>query len=213
MKKFSRNLIIIFSVLWLIYFLYSIILSAYDIQYIKKIDWQHAENVSSDYNGYKATIVTFSFQKKYIKIERKYGYFTQGLNVFLWGIDKQTSFLNISFYVKDKDYLSIINNTPSYHQLLFSTTKKTDGIPFFGLRKIGESPSKFLLFWDLWKYNYSLGISLLIMFMPIPLAVFIKKVFNHKDFELEEMYNIKGYKKLNQIFILFLITLFLRFLV
>jgi len=51
------------------------------------------------------------------------------------------------------------------------------------------------------------------MFMPIPLAVFIKKVFNHKDFELEEMYNIKGYKKLNQIFILFLITLFLRFLV
>ncbi|AZA79546.1 hypothetical protein EG347_19595 [Chryseobacterium sp. G0186] len=213
MKEISRKLIVIFSGVWLIYFFYSIGVSIYDANHVKRTDWSEARNISSNYNGYKATIVTSAFQKGNVKIERSYGYFTQGLSVFLWKIDKEAPVLDISFYVKDADFRNVKSNTPSYRNLLFSDKKKVSPVAFFGLRKIGESPSAILLFLDLWKYNYSLGISLLIMFLPIPLVIIIKKIFNHKNFELEEMYNIKGHKRINQIFILFLATLFLRFLV
>lgn len=130
--------------------------------------------------GYRATIVTYGFQRNNIQITRKYDYFTQGLTVWTWRIDKKTQYVNLSFFVKRKDYEKVVNNSPTYHNLWFSDIKKIDAIPFFGLRNISQSPNKILLFFDLLKYNYSIIIGFFILFAPI-LIVIIEK---NEDFKL-----------------------------
>jgi len=213
MKKISYKLVYLFAILWLVYFIYSLFLTLYDIITVDKIDWHQAKNISSSYSGYKATIVTYSYQKGNIQIAREYGYFTQGLTVWLWGIDKKADNVDISFYVKKKDYDKVINNMPSYNALWFSDKKQADTIPFFGLRKINQSPNKIILFFDLLKYNYSISLGFTIIFMPIFIVALLKKVLKNKDYQLDDIYNIKGNKYINQIFILFLFLAILRFLI
>ncbi|WP_295843097.1 hypothetical protein [uncultured Apibacter sp.] len=195
----------LFSTLWLIYFIYSLSLTLYDIVSIDKIDWYQAKNISSSYSGYKATIVTYSYEKGNVQIARQYGYFTQGLTVWLWGIDKKADNMDISFYVKKKDYDKVINNMPSYHALWFSNKKQADTIPFFGLRKINQSPNKIILFFDLLKYNYSIILGLLLFFMPTLITTVFKQNINVKDATNSRYVYI--------ITIIFSITLFLRFLI
>ena len=137
------------SKLWLIYFIYAFFLSFYDTLTAEKVVWKNAKNISSYYNGYKATIVTYSYQKKNIIIARIYGFFSQGLNVWIWGIDKKSNNVNISFYVKKKDYKSFINDSPSYHSIWFSNKKQADTIPFFGLRNSERTLCKLFLFLDI----------------------------------------------------------------
>ena len=213
MKKISYKLVYLFAILWLVYFIYSLFLTLYDIVTIDKIDWYQAKNISSSYSGYKATIVTYSYEKGNVQIARQYGYFTQGLTVWLWGIDKKADNVDISFYVKKKDYDKVINNMPSYNALWFSDKKQADTIPFFGLRKINQSPNKIILFFDLLKYNYSISLGFTIIFMPIFIVALLKKVLKNKDYQLDDIYNIKGNKYINQIFILFLFLAILRFLI
>ena len=190
MKKISYKLVYLFAILWLVYFIYSLFLTLYDIVTIDKIDWYQAKNISSSYSGYKATIVTYNYQIGNIQIARQYGYFTQGLTVWLWGIDKKADNVDISFYVKKKDYDKIINNMPSYHALWFSDKKQADTIPFFGLRKINQSPNKIILFFDLLKYNYSISLGFSIIFMPIFIVALLKKVLKNKNYQLDDIYNI-----------------------
>ena len=121
--------------------------------------------------------------------------------------------MDISFYVKKKDYDKVINNMPSYNALWFSDKKQADTIPFFGLRKINQSPNKIILFFDLLKYNYSISLGFTIIFMPIFIVALLKKVLKNKDYQLDDIYNIKGNKYINQIFILFLFLAILRFLI
>ena len=213
MKKISYKLVYLFAILWLVYFIYSLFLTLYDIVTVDKIDWYQAKNISSSYSGYKATIITYSYQKGNIQIAKEYGYFTQGLTVWLWGIDKKADNMDISFYVKKKDYDKVINNMPSYHALWFSDKKQVDTIPFFGLRKINQSPNKIILFFDLLKYNYSIFLGFTIIFMPIFIVALLKKILNNKNYQLDDIYNIKGNKYINQIFILFLFLAILRFLI
>ena len=213
MKKISYKLVSLFAILWLVYFIYSLFLTLYDFVSVDKIDWYQAKNISSSYSGYKATIVTYSYEKGNIQIARQYGYFTQGLTVWLWGIDKKADNVDISFYVKKKDYDKVINNMPSYNALWFSDKKQADTIPFFGLRKINQSPNKIILFFDLLKYNYSISLGFTIIFMPIFIVALLKKVLKNKDYQLDDIYNIKGNKYINQIFILFLFLAILRFLI
>ncbi|WP_295813088.1 hypothetical protein [uncultured Apibacter sp.] len=213
MKKISYKLVSLFAILWLVYFIYSLFLTLYDFVSVDKIDWYQAKNISSSYSGYKATIVTYSYEKGNVQIARQYGYFTQGLTVWLWGIDKKADNVDISFYVKKKDYDKVINNMPSYNALWFSDKKQADTIPFFGLRKINQSPNKIILFFDLLKYNYSISLGFTIIFMPIFIVALLKKVLKNKDYQLDDIYNIKGNKYINQIFILFLFLAILRFLI
>ena len=190
MKKISYKLVSLFAILWLVYFIYSLFLTLYDFVSVDKIDWYQAKNISSSYSGYKATIVTYSYEKGNIQIARQYGYFTQGLTVWLWGIDKKADNVDISFYVKKKDYDKVINNMPSYHALWFSDKKQADTIPFFGLRKINQSPNKIILFFDLLKYNYSISLGFSIIFMPIFIVALLKKVLKNKNYQLDDIYNI-----------------------
>lgn len=162
MKIEKNKIFIICYGIWFLYLVYTIIISFFDIYNIKQIQWKQAKNVSSIYNGYKASIVTKAYKKLNVKIERQYGYFSQGLNVWLGGIDKKADYEDISFYVKKRDYDKVINNMSSYN----SVKKQEDVIPFFGLRKINFKPNIILLFLDIWKYNYIIYSILIVFFIP-----------------------------------------------
>ena len=93
MKIEKNKIFIICYGIWFLYLVYTVIISFFDIYNIKQIQWKQAKNVSSIYNGYKASIVTKAYKKLNVKIERQYGYFSQGLSVWLWGIDKKANFI------------------------------------------------------------------------------------------------------------------------
>lgn len=170
-NKLTRFLLI----LWFIYLLYTIILSLFDIYNVKQIKWENAENISSTYSNYKGTLITYGYQKGKVEIARTYGGLSKGLNVWSWGIDKKATNVNISFYVKDKDYNKVISDSPTYHNLWFSERKKVDKIPFFGLRNFNKCPNKILLFFDLWKYNYINVLGILIIALPFLIIEFLSK--------------------------------------
>lgn len=196
---------LIFSTLWLIYFIYSLGISAYEITKLKRIEWKQATNISSTYSNYKGSLITYSYQKSKIKIARTYGGLTKGLTVWAWGINKKANPIDFSFYVKEKDYNKVISNSPSYYNLWFSDIKEINKIPFFGLRKINNSPNKILLFFDLLKYNYSIIIGLPIFFIPSIIFGIVEKK-NKVDFLAKNNYLII-------ISLIFIITLLSRFLI
>lgn len=51
MRKISHKLIVVFSILWFIYFMYSLLLTTYDVATVKKITWVQAKNISHSYGG------------------------------------------------------------------------------------------------------------------------------------------------------------------
>lgn len=134
MKEINLRLTQVAGFLWLSYFIFSIVTSFNDSSEIKNINWYNAKNMSSTYKGFRATTLNYTFQKNETVIQRKYGYFTQGLCVYLWNIDKDASFLDISFFVKNEHYNSIKLNQPQYKNTWFTKTKKINEIPFFGIK-------------------------------------------------------------------------------
>jgi len=197
MKNIFRKLIIFFSILWCVYFFYSIALSVYDLTTVKRVDWRGAENVSKIYSGYKASIVTWSFRKNNKKVSRKYGALFEGVNVYLWGVNKRADTLNISFYVKDNFFEKMIHNSSN------------DNYPFFGLRKLGKSSSPTFLFLDIWKYNYSNGIGTIVFFCPLIIVFLLKSVKKKIQFKVEEINDLYNAK----LTILFIFLFFLNMII
>jgi len=141
--------------IWILYLLYSIILAVYDFSCIKKMDWIQAENQTRVYSSRRSTTVTYSFEKKGIKISRAYPGLIEGLNTWLWGIDKKNRKEDISFFIRYKDFKKIENNQIKNRKDIFGNDLiEKESIPFFGLRKIDSDRNQFILFLDIWKYNY-----------------------------------------------------------
>ncbi|WP_300670320.1 hypothetical protein [Soonwooa sp.] len=196
MKKLANRFLYIFTYLWLLYFVFSIFQTVYDVPNIKNIKWQNAENISSVYNGSKATIVTKAYKKDFV-VEREYPYFGLGLNNFLSGIDKTHKTVDINFFVKEKDFQSI------------KLKNKKQSIPYFSIRGGDLPASKFLVFLDIWKYNYNTTIAFLILFAPM-LIIYIVKWLKKSKQPIEDYFNNTDLN-LNYIYILFVIVLILRF--
>lgn len=197
MEKLNARLTILFSLAWLIYLLFTMVQAFVDFQNIKRIDWEKAENVSSKYTGYKATIITKAYKKDNIIIKRDYGFFGQGINMVLSGVDKNDKYANLTFYVKNKDY---------------SLNKdKKASIPYFTLRKMGKPASFLFVLLDLWKFNYSKTIAFIILFVPLLFLFIVSKIRRDENFKIEEL-NVNS-KIVNYSYIFFTICLLLNFIV
>lgn len=196
MEKLNERLTILFSLAWLIYLLSTIIQSLVDFQNVKRIDWQKTENVSSTYTGYKATIITRSYKKDNIIIKRDYGFFGQGINMAFSGVDQNNKYVNLTFYVKNKDYS-------------LNEQERTE-IPYFALREIDQPASFFSVILDLWKFNYSKTIAFIILFCPLLLIFLVSKI-KVKNFKIEEL-NVNS-KMVNYLYLLFMICLLFNFIV
>lgn len=137
--------------IWFLYFIYSIVITIYEYPNLKRIDWQGAENQSYQSWGGHGVIYIYQFIKDNTEVTREL--FLPGINVwFLWGINKGNKKLDISFYVTNRDYNKIVNHKVDYYKTIFGE-RFQKRIPFFGLRKYGESCNKIMLFLDVWKYN------------------------------------------------------------
>ncbi|WP_292008625.1 hypothetical protein [Chryseobacterium sp.] len=159
-----------FLILWGFYLLYTLLQTGYDFSHLKHEKWENAENQTKVYSSRRSTTVTYTFVKNEISISRKYPGLIEGLNTWLWNIDKNKNKENISFYVREKDFQMIKG---------YSMTHRSDEIkpiPFFGLRKIDEVPVKFLLILDIWKYYYSWLVFILVIIIPMGIIYLAKKI-------------------------------------
>ncbi len=104
---------------------------------IKYLAWEHAENQSTVYSSRRSTTVTYNFVKDNIRISRKYPGILEGINTWMWGIDKKAPVKNISFYIREKDDEKIKNNQIHHKKnILGNKLNEIEPIPFFGLRTI-----------------------------------------------------------------------------
>lgn len=179
MKRTTESKIYLFTLLLsLLYFIYSIIISAGDFVNIKYLAWEHAENQSTVYSSRRSTTVTYNFVKDNIRISRKYPGILEGINTWMWGIDKKAPVQNISFYIREKDDEKIKNNQIQHKKdILGNKLNEIEPIPFFGLRTIHSESNTFLLFLDIWKYNYSILIALILLILPYLLFFILKRIF------------------------------------
>lgn len=144
---------------------------------MKHVSWMSAENQTEVYSSRRSTTVTYNFIKNDIRISRKYPGIVEGLNSWLWRIDKKNDKANISFYLKEKDYNKIKNKEIKHRQdILGGRLNEIESIPFFGLRKIGTNSSGFLLWTDIWKFNYKWWVFLVFLLIPGMLVFLIKKL-------------------------------------
>ncbi|KIC64779.1 hypothetical protein [Chryseobacterium taiwanense] len=179
MKRTTESRIYLFTLLLsLLYFIYSIIISAGDFVNIKYLAWEKAENQSTVYSSRRSTTVTYNFVKDNIRISRKYPGILEGINTWMWGIDKKALVQNISFYIREKDDEKIKNNQIHHKKdILGNKLNEIEPIPFFGLRTIHSESNIFLLFLDIWKYNYSILIAFILLILPYLLFFIFKKIF------------------------------------
>jgi len=71
------------------------------------------------------------------------------------GKDKKNRKEDISFFIRYKDFKKIENNQIKNRKDIFGNDLiEKESIPFFGLRKIDSDRNQFILFLDIWKYNY-----------------------------------------------------------
>jgi len=199
MEKLTYRLVSFFSILWFLYLLYTIAISFSDLEKMKQIKWVEAKNVSSIYKGYKATIITRAYEKDNIIIKRDYGFFGQGLNIYLSGVNKNKDVVDITFFVNEKEYDTSNKND---HQV---------SIPYFALRNIDSPANHFFLLIDIWKFNYSKIIGFIILFFPLLFAFLYSKFTRNKEFKLEDL-DIKN-KTVNYIYIMFVLCLLINFAV
>lgn len=200
MEKLTYRLVSFFSILWFLYLLYTITISFSDLGKMKQINWVEAKNISSIYKGYKATIITRAYQKDNIIIKREYGFFGQGLNIYLSGIDKNKKIADINFFVKEKDYNTSDKNG-----------SKPVSIPYFTLRKIDSPANHFFLWIDIWKFNYSKIIAFSVLFCPLLFVFLYLKLTGNKEFKLKD-FDTKS-KMVNYIYIMFVLCLLINFIV
>ena len=141
--------------------------SIYDFSNKEYITWRNSENQTHVYSSRRSTTITYNFVKDSVRISREYPGILEGINTWLWGIDKKKKHEDISFFVRAQDYnKKMKNNAVEYRKTIFGTqTKEIKSIPFFGLRKAGVQSSTFWLILDIWKYNYSWMVAICIFFI------------------------------------------------
>jgi len=176
-KKINEIIFFNFSlIIWYIYLLYTIILTIYNFNHLTHLEWKQASNQTNVYSSLRSTTITYIFKKESIQISRKYPGLIEGLNTWLWGINKNIEKENISFYIRDKDYEEIKNNQVLYESNIFRNLNPKKSFPFFGLRKINYYPNKLLLLTDIWKYNYNWLVFIIVSITPYILIYLLKKV-------------------------------------
>lgn len=200
LDKLTFRLIYLFSILWLMYLVYTVTISFSDQQKMKQIYWYGAKNISSIYKGYKASIITRSYEHENLIIKRDYAFFGQGLNMYLSDVDRKKEIVDITFFVYENDY-----------QLSNNTISSAVTIPYFGLRKGESSASRFLLWLDIWKFNYSKIIAFGILFCPLLLVLLYLKITGNKKYKLED-FDTKN-RFINYTYILFALCLLVNFLI
>ncbi|MDQ1097216.1 MULTISPECIES: hypothetical protein [Chryseobacterium] len=194
-----------------LYFLYSIIISTYDFINIKHKNWVNAENQSTVYSSRRSTTVTYNFIKDNVKISRTYPGILEGINTWIWGIDKKALIQNISFYIRKKDEQKIKYNRIHHQKDIFGNKlDEIEPIPFFGLRTINSKANAFLLVLDIWKYNYSILVAFVLLILPYFIFFILKKIFK---IVIEKNQNKEIEKKIGGYQILFFILLVINLLV
>lgn len=194
-----------------LYFVYSIMISTYDFINIKHEQWVNAENQSTVYSSRRSTTVTYNFVKDHVRISRKYPGILEGINTWMWGIDKKARIQNISFYIRGKDEQRI-----KYHQIhhrkdiLGNKLNEMEAVPFFGLRTINSNASTFLLILDIWKYNYSVLVAFIVLISPYFIFFVRKKILKK---EVEKNPNNEMEQKIGGYQILFFILLVINLIV
>lgn len=199
MKKLNLDFLYSFSVyLWIAYASLTILITFTDFSKIKKISWKQAENQSTVYSSRRSTTVTYNFVKDNVRISRKYPGILEGLNTWLWNINKKDRKLDISFYVREKDYKRILKNEIEHRKDLFGEElNEIESIPFFGLRNISVDSNKFLLILDLWKFNYSWWIFIVFLILP---GLIIKLIKGTKVVEIVQNIKKPYFSKIDYIF-------------
>jgi hypothetical protein len=199
MGKSTESKIYLFTLfLCLLYFIYSIIISTYDFVNNKHQNWEQAENQSTVYSSRRSTTVTYNFVKDNVRISRKYPGILEGINTWMWGIDKKAPRQNISFYIREKDDQKVKNNQIQHKtDVLGNKLNEIEPIPFFGLRNGNSESNPFLLMLDIWKYNYSILFAFILLILPYLLFFIFKSIFKvpiekNQDKNLER--KIGGYQ-------------------
>ena len=177
MNKITNLTLHLFSVnVVILYFIWSVINSIYDFSHLTFLQWKGAQNKTEVYSSRRSTTVTYAYEKEGVRISREYPGLFEGINTWLWNIDKKKNKENISFYIRDKDYIKIKNKTIKYRKDIFGNNlKEKESIPFFGLRKINSKSNKIMLFCDIWKYNYIWIVFIIVVIIPYALVYLLEK--------------------------------------
>ncbi len=211
MKINESNIQKITLSLCLLYFLFSIIQTIYDVNNLKHEDWKYAENQSTIYSSRRSTTVTYNFIKDGIRITRKYPGILEGLNTWMWDIDKNNKKVDISFFIRNSDYERMFNNKLTNRKDVFGNElNELEGIPFFGLRKINIYSNKLLLTLDIWKYNYNILVALILLILPYLIIFILKKIFRQS---IDKNNNTKLESKIGTYIIIFFMLLFMNLIV
>ncbi|WP_295843101.1 hypothetical protein [uncultured Apibacter sp.] len=212
MNKITNLTLHLFSVnVVILYFIWSVINSIYDFSHLTFLQWKGAQNKTEVYSSRRSTTVTYAYEKEGVRISREYPGLFEGINTWLWNIDKKKNKENISFYIRDKDYIKIKNKTIKYRKDIFGNNlKEKESVPFFGLRKINSKSNKIILFCDIWKYNFSIISSLIIILFPYILIFLLKKIFK-KNIKISD--NIELQKKIGGFIIIYFIIFFFNLII
>lgn len=177
MNKITNLTLHLFSVnVVILYFIWSVINSIYDFSHLTFLQWKGAQNKTEVYSSRRSTTVTYAYEKEGVRISREYPGLFEGINTWLWNIDKKKNKENISFYIRDKDYIKIKNKTIKYRKDIFGNNlKEKESVPFFGLRKINSKSNKIMLFCDIWKYNYIWIVFIIVVIIPYALVYLLEK--------------------------------------
>lgn len=212
MNKITNLTLHLFSVnVVILYFIWSVINSIYDFSHLTFLQWKGAQNKTEVYSSRRSTTVTYAYEKEGVRISREYPGLFEGINIWLWNIDKKKNKENISFYIRDKDYIKIKNKTIKYRKDIFGNNlKEKESVPFFGLRKINSKSNKIILFCDIWKYNFSIISSLIIILFPYILIFLLKKIFK-KNIKISD--NIELQKKIGGLIIIYFIIFFFNLII
>ncbi|WP_295813097.1 hypothetical protein [uncultured Apibacter sp.] len=212
MNKITNLTLHLFSVnVVILYFIWSVINSIYDFSHLTFLQWKGAQNKTEVYSSRRSTTVTYAYEKEGVRISREYPGLFEGINIWLWNIDKKKNKENISFYIRDKDYIKIKNKTIKYRKDIFGNNlKEKESVPFFGLRKINSKSNKIILFCDIWKYNFSIISSLIIILFPYILIFLLKKIFK-KNIKISD--NIELQKKIGGFIIIYFIIFFFNLII
>ena len=212
MNKITNLTLHLFSVnVVILYFIWSVINSIYDFSHLTFLQWKGAQNKTEVYSSRRSTTVTYAYEKEGVRISREYPGLFEGINTWLWNIDKKKNKENISFYIRDKDYIKIKNKTIKYRKDIFGNNlKEKESVPFFGLRKINSRSNKIMLFCDIWKYNFSIISSLIIILFPYILIFLLKKIFK-KNIKISD--NIELQKKIGGFIIIYFIIFFFNLII
>ena len=212
MNKITNLTLHLFSVnVVILYFIWSVINSIYDFSHLTFLQWKGAQNKTEVYSSRRSTTVTYAYEKEGVRISREYPGLFEGINIWLWNIDKKKNKENISFYIRDKDYIKIKNKTIKYRKDIFGNNlKEKESVPFFCLRKINSKSNKIILFCDIWKYNFSIISSLIIILFPYILIFLLKKIFK-KNIKISD--NIELQKKIGGFIIIYFIIFFFNLII